>query len=146
MLYRIVLISFSCLWPLIAGGAELSTHRAGDIPERFIGDWVVKVPPQFMKEVTFPWQDYIKYPVKLRITDKKTGIFIDQTGEKCILEYIYYNSDFDFIPFKDCNNLVTEIRGVVSPMHLVSEKDGKIYGEVRTYKYLFTWVGERVQK
>jgi len=143
MLYRGILISFFCLWPLIAESGELLTHRKGGIPQKFVGNWVIKVLPQSKKEITFPHWDYTKYPVKLKITDKNLGIFTDKWGSQCILEYVYYDPDLDIIPIAYCSGLGTKVKHAVSPMHLISEKDGKIYGEVRTYKHIFSWIGER---
>ncbi len=130
----LTLISVVCLSSITANAAEL--------PEKFIGEWVIKIRTQTKK---FPWWHQIKYPVKLEIRSKTSGKFTDQMGGQCNINVFYYDSELDKIVLKYCGG-ATKAAAAIDPMHLISVKNNKIYGEVRTYKHLFNWEGEKVRK
>jgi|SRR5690606_28652697 hypothetical protein len=110
-----------------------------DIPERFIGTWIMEVDTS----PGFPWWDQIKHPVRLSIT-KDAINFDDQAGCSCTPKAFFYDDELDALVFKHC--LPTKSDLAFTPFYRMKSKDRKLVGEVWTYKLLFKLYGHSEQK
>lgn len=107
-------------------------------PAKFEGKWQIKIEDNG----TYPWWTHVKYPVELLVSENG-GYFLDQSGMKCPVESYFYDADEDMIVLMHCGALKSP--NVVRPFFLISLKGDKLIGEVRTYKPLFVFNGEKVE-
>ena len=107
---------------------------------RYIGEWNIKL----VKQEGFPWWREVKYPVHLSLT-ATGGTIKDQYGYTCEIKTIIYDPDEDIIVFRPCGIKLEDVEcdDLFRVMQIVQEKNGKLMGEVKTYKSLFKWVGTK---
>jgi len=107
------------------------------IPEKYLGEWSVTLE----RQSGFPWWLEVKYPVNLAIKENNSCTFEDQSGFICELKQIFYDPQEDLIVIRHCG--IKKHSEAFDILHVIKYDNGKIIGEVKTYKTLFRWIGQK---
>lgn len=110
----------------------------------FVGTWEIKVVPEGATQ--FPWWQEVKYPTVLVISrvNKELKIkFKDQFDYECNTKPLIVNRGNELV-FNYCSGLGTKSPMAWSPIQHAKLIEGKLHGVVTTNRYLFKWLGERV--
>ena len=127
---------------LIMLPAFLEPVAADRIPEKFQGEWTILL-IEYDNYKDYPWWREVKYPIELTL-GPNGGRMVDQTEFACELRTFAYDPDLDSFNFLHCGigPKHPDAFGILQVAHV--ERDGQLRGEVRSYKTLFHWVGEKV--
>lgn len=113
---------------------------SNNIPQKFVGDWDIKV----ISQEGFPWWHQVKHPVKLSITNDEIYL-VDQFDYKCRLHKYIYDSELDSFIFSHCG-VGNKSDKAFEIIHVLTiSDDGLLKGTVRNYKVLFKWEGVKKQ-
>ncbi len=126
----------SVLLGLVFMAGSGNTAAASDIPDRFHGRWAVEIKTDDWN----PWWADYKYPVVLEISDQKRE-FTDQAGNQCAPKMIFYDEAIDELVFIHC--LPTKHEISFRPFYRFKEIDGRLIGNVWTYRALFGLMGTK---
>ncbi|MFA0813041.1 hypothetical protein [Microbulbifer epialgicus] len=110
------------------------------MPQKYIGTWKVTLKDQS----GFPWWNQIKYPVKISISYDQAKM-IDQFGYECSITKSLYDSELDVFVFSHCGIGRKSDRAFEVFQMATVDSEGRLQGEVRSYKTIFKWVGVRVK-
>ena len=109
-----------------------------------IGVWNIEVQPD--SEEQFQWWQEIKYPKKLIITkdeNQYSMVFTSQYDYECKGTPMSVNQGLELV-FEFCSGIGTKHSTSWSPIHHAKVINGKLYGVVTDKRYLFKWIGTKV--
>jgi hypothetical protein len=114
----------------------LALQSGASAPERFEGSWSLSV----VATSGFPWWHEIKYPVRLEIFEGRLR-FWDQSGCECVVERPLYDEELGALIVPHCSE--TKSSNAFRPFYKFSLRKATLFGEVWTYKRLFSIRGTR---